>query len=86
MNDKIFILMFFLFFMKVYFERTNEIKEINFSGSVLNLLNNLGIKENEVIVVRVDLINGVNNQELLLNTDELTNEDYVKILSVISGG
>lgn len=72
--------------MKVYFERTNETKEIDFSGSVLGLLNTLGVKENEVIVVRVNQIKGQGNQELLLNTDELTNEDYVNILSVISGG
>ena len=64
--------------MKIYIERSKEHKEFEFKGSVQDLLNNLKIISETVLVVRQGTI--------LTEDEQLTNEDTLKILSVVSGG
>lgn len=64
--------------MKIYIERTKENKQINFGGSVQELLDNLGILSETVLVVK---------EGTIITEDEmLSNDDDIKILSVVSGG
>ncbi len=64
--------------MKVFIEKDSSTKEIDFSGTVLELLNKLEIVSEDVIV-------SVNN-EISLLSDELKGDEKIDILSVISGG
>jgi sulfur carrier protein len=64
--------------MKIFIEKTNTGKKINFNGTVKALLKKLKINIEEVIVAR--------NGELISEDDVLNNKDSVKILSVVSGG
>jgi sulfur carrier protein ThiS len=64
--------------MKVFVERTRESKSIQFEGTVNLLLESLGINPEEVLVTRGD--------ELLTESDSVSNSDNIKLLSVISGG
>jgi sulfur carrier protein ThiS len=64
--------------MKVFVERTQENKEINFKGAVKELLQTLQINPETVIVSK--------NNELVTVTDIVGENDSIKILSVISGG
>lgn len=64
--------------MKVFIERTKEEHELQFSGTVRQLLNELKINPEVVLVSR--------NNELLTDTDKVTGKDSIKILSVVSGG
>ena len=64
--------------MRVEIERSGEVREISFSGSVGELLAQLGVNPEEVIVARGD--------ELLLEEDVVGGNDVVRILSVVSGG
>ena len=64
--------------MKIFIERTNQHREIDFSGTVKDLLEKLQLNPETVIIAR--------NNEIAVETDSLTNADAVKILSVISGG
>ena len=64
--------------MKVFIERINKEKNIEFAGLVSDLLTNLKINSQTVLVVR--------ESELLTDVDVLENDDNIKILSVVSGG
>ena len=64
--------------MKVFIEKTNTEKKINFEGTVKLLLIKLKINPEEVIVVR--------NEELVSEVELLNDKDDIKILSVVSGG
>jgi len=64
--------------MKVFLEKTNEHKEMEFNGTVKDLLKKLNINPEVVLVAR--------NNELVTESDTLSKTDSVKILSVISGG
>lgn len=64
--------------MKVFMERTNAAKTMQFSGKVKDLVKKLGINPETVLVTR--------NKELLTEEDAVSNTDEIKILSVISGG
>ncbi|MBS3138139.1 MoaD/ThiS family protein [Candidatus Woesearchaeota archaeon] len=64
--------------MHVFVERTNEKKTLLFKGTVEQLLSQLRINSETVLVSR--------NNELLTETDVLTPEDNIQILSVVSGG
>jgi thiamine biosynthesis protein ThiS len=64
--------------MKVFVERTQEQREIEFSGTVKELLEKLDINPETVIVSRDD--------ELVTGSDTIQTGDNIKILSVISGG
>ncbi len=64
--------------MKVFIERTEKEKILNFTGTVKDLLSKIKINPEEVIVVKGD--------EVLTEDDKLTHADSIKHLSVISGG
>jgi len=64
--------------MKVFIERTKEEKDLRFSGTVSSLLKKLKINPVAVIVTRKD--------EVLTQDQHISDNDRVKILSVISGG
>ncbi len=64
--------------MEIYIERTKEKIKKDFDGTVNELLTELSILPEEVLVIK--------NGSLVTEDTELTNEDEIKILSVISGG
>lgn len=63
--------------MKVFIDKTNEIKEIE-AKTVKELLLKLKINPTTVIVAR--------NNELVIEEQILSSKDEIKVLSVISGG
>jgi sulfur carrier protein ThiS len=64
--------------MDVFIEKTNETKELPFTGTVQELLKQLSINPEEVLVIR--------NNTLLTDDVELTDKDSIKLMSVVSGG
>ncbi len=64
--------------MKVYIERPKTEKNLEFEGTVKELLVLLDINPETVIVA--------NNNELITEEDVLKNTDEIRIMSVISGG
>lgn len=64
--------------MKVFIERTNAAKTMQFSGKVKDLVKKLALNPETVLVTR--------SKELLTEEDVVSNTDEIKILSVISGG
>jgi sulfur carrier protein ThiS len=64
--------------MKIFIEKTDEKINLKFEGEAKALLKKLKINPEEVIVVK--------NGELISEEEKLSDSDYVKILSVISGG
>lgn len=69
---------FFSKCMEIFMERTQQTMSRSFSGVASDLLSNLGIGSEEVLIIR--------NGELVTEDELLTNEDSIKLLSVISGG
>lgn len=63
--------------MKVYIERTNEIKNLK-ADSVSELLKKLNINSTMVLIVK--------NNSLVAESAKLRDSDEIKIISVISGG
>lgn len=64
--------------MKVFLERTQEDKDINFSGKAKDLIVSLGMNVEELLIIK--------NGELVTEEEDLSNSDEIKLLSVISGG
>jgi sulfur carrier protein ThiS len=64
--------------MKVKFEQDDSTKDLDFTGSVLELLEILNVNAETVLVVR--------NSEVLTDDIILNNEDLIELLSVVSGG
>ena len=64
--------------MKVFIETDNETKEIEFSGTVSQLLKKLKINPETVITAK--------DNELVADEEELKDSDEIKLLTVISGG
>lgn len=66
--------------MKIYFERENKTIEKRLIKTVTlkELLNKLNISNESVILVK--------NNNIVLEDETITDEDEVKLLSVISGG
>ena len=64
--------------MIVTIEREQTTKEIQFTGSVKQLLEKLNINPETVLTIK--------NSEVLTQDEELENTDTIEILSVISGG
>ena len=64
--------------MKVFIERSKEEKQLEFEGSLKDLMNDLGINSEEVIVS----VNG----EVATEEETVSGDDVVKFLSVVSGG
>jgi sulfur carrier protein ThiS len=71
-------LFFVLNGMDVFIEKTGKKIKLMFRGNVGSLLDKLKINSETVIVVR--------NNMLLTERDTLKNKDFIKIMSVISGG
>lgn len=64
--------------MKIYVERTKENHEFYFNGTVQELFDKLEILSETVLLAK---------EGTILTEDEiLSNDDVVKILSVVSGG
>lgn len=63
--------------MKVFMEKTDKTINIE-AGTVKDLLTKLKLNSTTVIVTR--------NNEIILESEKLNNDDKIKILSVISGG
>lgn len=64
--------------VKVFIEKQNRHLETDFSGSVANLAESVGVNIETVVCI----LNGT----LVHESTECKNEDDVKFLSVISGG
>lgn len=64
--------------MKVFIERLNKTRTVQFKGRVKDLLKKLNLNPVVVLVVR--------NSELLTEDAVLSNADEIKIISVVSGG
>lgn len=64
--------------MKIFIERTNTLRTVQFSGTVQGLLKKVNFDPETVLVTR--------NKELLTEEERVKNTDEIKILSVISGG
>jgi len=64
--------------MNVFIEAGNKKKKLKFNGTVSQLLKQVKVNPETVIVAK--------NNELVTETEKLTDKDDVKLLSVISGG
>ena len=64
--------------MKIFIEKEQKNIEIEFNGTIVDLLKKLEINIETVIITR--------NDELLNELDELIDSDEIKIISVVSGG
>ncbi|MCA9459088.1 MAG: MoaD/ThiS family protein [Nanoarchaeota archaeon] len=66
--------------MEIFIEKENKTKEINVDKKIkLNeILDMLGLSLESVILVK--------NGEVCLEDEEVSNEDKIKLLSVVSGG
>lgn len=64
--------------MKVYFEKNNETKEINFSGKLKEIIDKYNLIEDEIVIIK--------NDEIVTSDEIASNEDKIKILNVVSGG
>lgn len=64
--------------MKIFLERTQETKKLDFTGTAKELITMLGMNTEELLIIR--------NGELVTEDEQLENTDQIKLLSVISGG
>ncbi len=64
--------------MKIFIERTQKNIEQLFTGVATELLKKLGLTAEEVLIVR--------NGTLVTEDELLTNDDTIRLLSVVSGG
>jgi sulfur carrier protein len=64
--------------MKIVIERPRKDLDLEFEGSVEDLLSKLNVNPEEVVVSR--------NGELVTFDEILKNEDNIVIMSVVSGG
>ncbi len=64
--------------MKVFIEREDKETEIEFKGSIAEILKKLNVNSEEIIIVK--------NGEVVTEEEQATNEDKIEFLSVVSGG
>lgn len=64
--------------MDVFLEADNKNKKLKFNGTVTELLKKLNVNSETVLVAK--------NDELVTEDEQLSNNDKIKLLSVISGG
>lgn len=64
--------------MHVYIERSDEHKELEFAGTVQKLLDELDINVQTVLVLK--------NNALVTEDEVLSDDDDIKIITVVSGG
>lgn len=64
--------------MRVYYDKTRENHVLDFKGSAQELLEKLNINSETVVVTK--------NGAIITEDEELSNDDEIKILSVVSGG
>jgi len=63
--------------IKIFIERTNQTKNIE-ANTIPEIFKKLSINPQEVIITR--------DNELITEDEKLSNNDEIKLLSVISGG
>lgn len=64
--------------MKIFIEKEQKTKEIEFYGTVRELLAELDINLETVLITR--------NNEIITENENVENSDDIKIISVVSGG
>jgi len=64
--------------MKVYYDKTGETTELEFTGTAAELLKKLAINPETVVITK--------NSTIITQDDEVSNDDEIKLLSVVSGG
>ena len=64
--------------MRVYYDKTREQRVLDFTGRAEALLEQLKINAETVVITK--------NGTIITEDEELTNDDDIKILSVVSGG
>lgn len=64
--------------MKVYIERSNQTKELTFSGTAQELCDELGVNPQTVLVVK--------DGELITEDVAVDDAKEIKLVTVVSGG
>ena len=64
--------------MKVYIERSNENKTLDFSGNAEELCDELGVNPQTVLIIK--------DGELITEDIDVTNAETIKLITVVSGG
>ncbi len=64
--------------MQVYIEREDKQEELEFTGTAKELCEQLGINVQTILVLK--------NGELVTEEEPLSNEDKIKLVTVVSGG
>ncbi len=64
--------------MKVFIEKEQKELEINFSGKIKELFEKLNIDSETHLAVK--------NNELVTEDEDVSEDEYVKIIPVVSGG
>lgn len=64
--------------VRIFHDRTNERRELEYEGSIEGLLETLGINKEEVVVVKNGLV--------VPESESCTGDDELQVLSVVSGG
>ena len=64
--------------MQVHIERTDEHKELAFSGTAEQLCDELGVNPQTVLIIR--------NGQLVTEDEQLEEDDEIRLVTVVSGG
>jgi len=64
--------------MEIFIESTGETKQIEFSGKIIDLLKKLKINAEETVIIK--------NNKLVTEFEKISDNDSLKLLSVVSGG
>jgi len=64
--------------VRVFLERENRTESIGFEGSAKELCDKMGVNVQTVVIVK--------NNGIITESDDIKDNDEVKLLSVISGG
>jgi len=64
--------------MEIFIESTDETKQIEFSGKIIDLLKKLKINAEETVIIK--------NNKLVTEFEKISDNDSLKLLSVVSGG
>lgn len=64
--------------MQVYIERSDENKQLTFTGTAKQLCKELDVNPQTVLILQ--------NEELVTEDEELADEDTIKLITVVSGG
>ncbi|MCF7799263.1 MoaD/ThiS family protein [Candidatus Woesearchaeota archaeon] len=64
--------------MDIFIERSKQTIKQEFSGTAQELLDKLSINPEEILIIK--------NGQLVTEDEELSTEDEIRLLSVVSGG